>query len=52
MMALIDMRLGDVCRREGKLVKATRHYSSALEAIQSLPPLLVASYSVGRDVSF
>lgn len=36
MNALVDMRLGDVYRREGKLTKALKSYSAARAAITEL----------------
>lgn len=44
MLALIDMRLGDVYRRIGKYEKSTAHYTYARETM-SLPSLLSLSAS-------
>eukprot|EP00026_Physarum_polycephalum_P000100 Phypoly_transcript_00100.p1 GENE.Phypoly_transcript_00100~~Phypoly_transcript_00100.p1 ORF type:complete len:1510 (-),score=269.98 Phypoly_transcript_00100:2402-6901(-) len=47
MLALVDMRLGDVYRRLGQLSKAEQHYNAAHNSVAELPKFLaVASRSV------
>jgi hypothetical protein len=47
MLALVDMRLGDVYRRLGQLSKADRHYNAAHSVVTELPKYLaVASQTV------
>jgi hypothetical protein len=49
MLALVDMRLGDVYRRLGQLSKADQRYKAAHSAVSELPKYLAVA---NRTVSY